>query len=191
MLTAIDLFSGFGGWTRGGKDAGLDVLWAANHWPAAVEWHTKNNPETQHVCQDLHQADWSQVPKHDVMLASPCCQGHTKARGKASGNPQHDNSRSTAWAPVANVPEFLDWILYPAWADAMQRLGYSLAPHIVDCADLGVPQHRVRLFMVCSRARTHSTFSSSSTSTCPPVRLSTSTPESGRQSSNQDVPNQR
>jgi DNA (cytosine-5)-methyltransferase 1 len=131
-----------------------------------VEWHTKNNPETQHVCQDLHQADWSQVPKHDVMLASPCCQGHTKARGKASGNPQHDNSRSTAWAPVANaevnrpdfaiienVPEFMDWILYPAWADAMQRLGYSLAPHIVDCADLGVPQHRVRLFMVCSRSK--------------------------------------
>lgn len=166
MQTAIDLFSGFGGWTRGGKDAGLNVLWAANHWPSAVEWHTKNNPETQHVCQDLHQADWSQVPKHDVMLASPCCQGHTKARGKASGNPQHDNSRSTAWAPVANaevnrpdfaiienVPEFMDWILYPAWADAMRRLGYSLAPHIVDCADLGVPQHRVRLFMVCSRSK--------------------------------------
>ncbi|WP_439864493.1 DNA cytosine methyltransferase [Pseudomonas antarctica] len=166
MHTAIDLFSGFGGLTRAAKDAGLNVLWAGNHWPAAVEWHTKNNPETQHACQDLHQADWSQVPKHDVMLAAPCCQGHTKARGKASGNPQHDNSRSTAWAPVANaefnrpefaiienVPEFMDWILYPAWADAMQRLGYSLAPHIVDCANLGVPQHRVRLFMVCSRSK--------------------------------------
>jgi DNA (cytosine-5)-methyltransferase 1 len=103
MFTAIDLFSGFGGWTRGGVDAGLQILWAANHWPAAVEWHTKNNPDTQHVCLDLHQADWSKVPKHDAMLASPCCQGHTKARGKESGNPQHDNSRSTAWAPVVNA----------------------------------------------------------------------------------------
>lgn len=44
------------------------------------------------------------------------------------------------------------WILYPTWADAMQRLGYSLAPHFVDYADLGVPQHRVPLFMVCSRS---------------------------------------
>jgi DNA (cytosine-5)-methyltransferase 1 len=35
----------------------------------------------------------------------------------------------------------------------MQRLGYALAPHIVDCAVLGVPQHRVRLFMVCSRSK--------------------------------------
>jgi DNA (cytosine-5)-methyltransferase 1 len=166
MLTAIDLFSGFGGWTRGGKDAGLNVLWAANHWPEAVEWHTRNNPETIHACQDLHQANWADVPKHDVMLASPCCQGHTKARGLAQADPKRDNSRSTAWAPVGNaevnrpefavienVPEFLDWILYPAWADAMQRLGYALAPHIVDCADLGVPQHRVRLFMVCSRSK--------------------------------------
>lgn len=166
MHTAIDLFSGFGGWTRGGKDAGLKVLWAANHWPAAVEWHTKNNPDTHHVCQDLHQADWSQVPRHDVMLASPCCQGHTPARGKKAGNPKHDNSRSTAWAPVANaevnrpdfavienVKEFMDWVLYPAWADAMRRLGYRLAPHLVDCADLGVPQHRMRLFIVCSRSK--------------------------------------
>src|SRR5690606_7947926 len=125
-----------------------------------------NHPHTQHVCQDLHQADWSMVPRHDVLLASPCCQGHSKARGKSAGNPQHDASRSTAWTvisalefhqPVAaiveNVPEFLGWALYPAWKTAMQALGYQLAPHIIDCADLGVPQNRIRLFIVCTRSR--------------------------------------
>ncbi|MFJ2362518.1 DNA cytosine methyltransferase [Pseudomonas sp. NPDC087697] len=166
MFTAIDLFSGFGGWTRGGVEAGLKVLWAANHWPEAVKWHTANNPDTKHVCQDLHQANWCEVPKTDVGLASPCCHGHTPARGKENGNPQHDSSRSTAWAVVSaaealrqdawvveNVPGFMNWTLYPAWTDAMRRLGYQLAPHIVDCADLGVPQHRVRLFMVCTRSK--------------------------------------
>ncbi len=54
---------------------------------------------------------------------------------------------------IENVPEFMDWVLYRVWADAMQRLDYVLAPHIVDCADLGVLQHRVRLFMVCSRSK--------------------------------------
>ena len=49
------------------------ILWAANHWPVAVVWHTANHPETQHVCQDLHQARWEQVPAHDILLASPCC----------------------------------------------------------------------------------------------------------------------
>lgn len=87
MLISIDLFSGFGGRTRGGKDAGFSVVWAANHWPAAMEWHTKNNPEKQHACQDLHLADWTQVPKHDVVLAYPCCQGNAKARGKTAGRP--------------------------------------------------------------------------------------------------------
>lgn len=166
MTVAIDLFAGLGGWSTGARQAGVQVLWAANHWPEAVKWHSANHPETIHACQDLHQADWTRVPAHDLLLASPCCQGHSKARGKASGNPQHDASRSTAWAVVSalechrppaavveNVPEFMSWALYPAWSAAMNALGYQLAPHIVDCADLGVPQNRVRLFIVCTRSK--------------------------------------
>lgn len=166
MTTAIDLFAGLGGWSTGARNAGVNVLWAANHWPVAVEWHAANHPGTQHVCQDLHQANWEQVPAHDLLLASPCCQGHTRARGKEAGNPQHDASRSTAWAPVSalefhrpqaaiieNVVEFAEWVLYPAWLQAVKALGYQAAPHIVDCADLGVPQHRVRLFMVLTKSK--------------------------------------
>jgi len=167
MTKAIGLFAGLGGWSTGARAAGVQVLWAANHWPEAVKWHSANHPHAEHVCQDLHQARWEQVPKHDLLLASPCCQGHSKARGKKSGNPQHDSSRSTAWAVVSalefhrpeaalveNVEEFTDWALYPAWVSAVQALGYQVAPHIVDCADLGVPQHRVRLFLVLTRSKT-------------------------------------
>ena len=32
-----------------------------------------------------------------------------------------------AVAIVENVPEFLSWVLYPAWSAAMRALGYSLA----------------------------------------------------------------
>ncbi|MEB0078062.1 DNA cytosine methyltransferase [Pseudomonas sp. CCI3.2] len=166
MTTAIDLFAGLGGWSTGARNAGVNVLWAANHWPVAVEWHAANHPDTQHICQDLHQADWTKVPAHDILLASPCCQGHSKARGKSSGNPQHDASRSTAWAVVSalefhrpkiavveNVPEFMAWALYPAWEAAMKSLGYQVAPHVVDCADLGVPQNRVRMFLICTLSK--------------------------------------
>lgn len=166
MVAAIDLFSGLGGWSTGARMAGVEVVWAANHWPDAVKWHAENHPDTAHVCQDLHQADWTKVPKHELLLASPCCQGHSKARGKKSGNPQHDASRSTAWAVVSalefhrpefaiveNVPEFMQWLLYPAWEQAMRSLGYQLSPQIIDCADLGVPQNRVRLFIVCTKSK--------------------------------------
>lgn len=165
-MQAVDLFAGAGGFSTGARLAGVPVIWAANHWPLAVKYHAANHPDAQHLCQDLHQADWSHVPSHDLLLASPCCQGHSKARGKASGNPQHDASRSTAWAVVSaaefhrpravvveNVPEFLDWTLYPAWRTAMEALGYTLSPNIVDAADQGVPQHRVRMFVVATRSR--------------------------------------
>lgn len=165
-MKAIDMFAGFGGWSTAAASLGIEVAWAANHWPEAVKWHAVNHPATLHVCQDLHQANWAEVPAHDLLLASPCCQGHSKARGKANGNPQHDASRSTAWAVVSalefhraevaiveNVPEFVEWALYPAWELAVRALGYQVAPHVVDCADLGVPQNRVRLFIVLTRSR--------------------------------------
>lgn len=164
MHTAVDLFAGAGGFSEGAKDAGLDVVWAANHWRLAVDYHARNHPSTAHACQDLHQTDWGDVPAHDILLASPACQGHSRARGKE--RPHHDAQRSTAWAVVScleyhrspfamveNVPEFLAWSLYPAWKDALRLLGYVVSPHIVDAADHGVPQHRVRMFLVLSRSK--------------------------------------
>lgn len=163
-MRAVDLFAGAGGFSTGAKQAGCTVVWAANHWRAAVDIHSVNHPETAHACQDLHQADWRDVPAHDILLASPACQGHTSARGKEK--PHHDAQRSTAWAVVSalefhrppmavveNVTEFLKWALFPAWRHAMEALGYSLAPHIIDSADHGVPQHRRRTFIVCTRSK--------------------------------------
>lgn len=163
-MRAIDLFAGAGGFSTGARMAGCTVVWAANHWPAAVEIHADNHPETVHACQDLHQADWTRVPAHDLLLASPACQGHTPARGKE--RPHHDATRSTAWAVVSalechrpplalveNVPAFTRWTLYPAWCAALEALGYAIAPHVVDCADLDVPQNRERVFIALTRSR--------------------------------------
>ena len=164
MTTAIDLFAGAGGATTGAQMAGARVLWAANHWPTAVQWHRANHPACQHACQDLQQADFRDAPAHDILLASPACQGHSRARG--AERPHHDGLRSTAWAVVScaevhrpaaivieNVPEFAEWTLWPAWCAALHALGYALAPMVLDAADHGVPQHRRRLHVVCTRSR--------------------------------------
>jgi DNA (cytosine-5)-methyltransferase 1 len=139
-------------------------VWAANHWQAAVDAHKANHPHTASECQDLHQADWSRVPRHDLLLASPACQGHSRARGV--DRPHHDAARSTAWAVVScaeyhrppfvvveNVAEFLRWTLFPSWQSAMQALGYKLTSLIVDAADCGVPQNRRRLFIIATRSK--------------------------------------
>lgn len=164
-MKAIDLFAGAGGFSTGAAMAGCDIVWAANHWPEAVAIHAANHPKTVHACQDLQQTDWSTVPAHDLLLASPACQGHSNARGKE--RPHHDALRSTAWAVVSaaefhrppaivveNVKQFASkWVLYPAWCAAMHALGYAISPNLIDAADHGVPQNRVRLFIVLTRSK--------------------------------------
>lgn len=163
-MKSIDLFAGIGGNAEGARLAGIENVWSGNHWPLACQYHGINHPGTTVVCQDLQQADWRQVHGHDIVLASPACQGHSRARG--AEKPHHDALRSTAWAVVAcleyhrsragvveNVPEFLQWDLYPSWCDALQRLGYAVSPHIVNAADHGVPQERERVFIVLTRSK--------------------------------------
>jgi DNA (cytosine-5)-methyltransferase 1 len=164
MATAADLFAGMGGFTEGAERAGVRVLVAANHWPAAVECHKANHPETEHVCQDLRQANFYDWPDFDLLLASPSCTGHSRARGK--NKPKHQGDRSTAWAVIdcveakrpevvicENVVEWVRaWPLFPAWRIAMQALGYAVSPHVVNAADYGVPQDRERVIVICTRS---------------------------------------
>ncbi|GAB5387149.1 MAG: DNA cytosine methyltransferase [Alphaproteobacteria bacterium] len=164
-MKAIDLFAGAGGFSTGARMAGVQVVWAANHWPEAVEIHARNHPGTSHACQDLHQADFTRLPEHDLLLASPSCQGHARARGKERAH--HDAARATAWAVVAaaeacrssrllieNVPEFTRWTLFPSWCDALERLGYQLRHDVLDAAAAGVPQSRRRVFVSARLGKT-------------------------------------
>lgn len=165
-MRAADLFAGLGGFSEGARMAGCEVVFAANHWPSAVAWHEQNHPGAVHACEDMHAVDWGKVPSHDILLASPCCQGHSRARGKEDGNPQHDASRATAFdvvdalevcrpsvALIENVVELAKWSEYSLWCSKIAALGYCLAPHIIDAADHEVPQHRERLFIVATRSK--------------------------------------
>lgn len=163
-MKAVELFAGLGGGAEGAKRAGVEVVWAANHSQPAVDAYRANHPGVNVECQDLRQADFTALPRHDLQLASPCCQGHAWARGIE--RPHHDASRSTAWAVVdcaeagrpgaivvENVVEFLDWVLFPAWRAALEALGFCLSLNVLDAADHGVPQHRERLIVIGTRSR--------------------------------------
>lgn len=165
-MIAIDLFAGGGGSTLGATLAGVKVAWAGNHNPKAVEVHQANHPSVLHSCQDLHQADWGEVPAHDLLYGSPCCQGHSKARGKKDRSKKADKSRNTAWAIVdcldthrpygaiiENVKEIRDWDLFTPWLWALESLGYSVSQHLLNTADFGIPQTRERLYIIATRSK--------------------------------------
>ncbi len=164
-MRAVDLFAGWGGFTEGAEQAGASVVWAANHWPMAVEAHAANHPGTHHECQDLRQADWSKLPPHDLLLASPACQGHSQAaNGVRKASPdvhaRHDALRATAWAVVdcvevcrpralivENVRDFRRWQLFDLWCASLRRLGYELDIRVLRASALKTPQRRDRLFV--------------------------------------------
>lgn len=54
-----------------------------------------NHPETEHVCQDLRQADWTSLPRFDLLWASPACQGYSTA-SQPKRRAYHDAMRATA-----------------------------------------------------------------------------------------------
>lgn len=159
-MRAVDLFCGWGGSSLGAEQAGACVVWAANHWEFAVHAHAQNHPTAQHEALDLRLADWSRVPAHELLLASPSCRGHTTA-SQPERRPYHDALRATAWVVVEaaemmqpewliveNVPAFTRWKLFDLWCKALERIGYTLSMFVMNAAKYNVPQRRKRIFIV-------------------------------------------
>lgn len=163
-MRAAELFGGWGGLAAGAKRAGVEVVWAANHWDRAVQTYRINHPDTHVVQQDLNQADWTKLPAYDLLLAAPACQGHSSA-SQPRRRTYHDALRSTAMAVVdcadvtepkaivvENVPSFTRWRLYGWWCEGLERLGYQIDTRIVVASHYGVPQRRPRLLIIATRA---------------------------------------
>jgi len=159
-----DLFAGWGGFSEGAEDAGATAVFGANHWKLACDVFRMNHPKAEIFEQSLGEADFSAFPDIDVMLAGPSCKGFTRARGKERS--WHNKLRNTMWAvinglevlkpPVViieNVPEVQDWPLYPGFMECLRLLGYATEVHLLDAADYGVPQNRIRWFCVGSLSK--------------------------------------
>jgi site-specific DNA-cytosine methylase len=84
-LIAVDLFSGFGGLTKGIEIAGFTTIMAANHNAYKVEVHEANHPNAEHWIADLvdpEAADYHSardLPAADLLVAGVSCVNHSQA----------------------------------------------------------------------------------------------------------------
>jgi site-specific DNA-cytosine methylase len=87
-LVAVDLFSGFGGLTKGIKQAGFTTIMAANHNRYKVQVHEANHPEAEHWIADLVDRDAADyhsardLPPADLLAAGVSCVNHSVANTK-------------------------------------------------------------------------------------------------------------
>jgi DNA (cytosine-5)-methyltransferase 1 len=181
-LTITDLFCGAGGSAQGALAVpGIELKLAANHWQLAVDTHAENFPDAEHLVADVSQVDPRRVPRTDLLWASPECTNHSQAQGSKRFT-QADlfgetlpseaamRSRATMWdvprfaerhayraIVVENVVDAAKWVMFPAWLQAMDALGYehqfvSLnSMHALAAIAPRAPQSRDRLYIVFHR----------------------------------------
>jgi DNA (cytosine-5)-methyltransferase 1 len=173
--TITDLFCGAGGSSLGATAAGATLVMAANHWQTAIDVHQANFPDAGHDCADISQADPRRYPRTNILLASPECTNHSQARGVSrkqqdptlwdAPDPAAERSRATMWdvprfaeqlaydaVIVENVVEATKWVMWPAWWQAMELLGYRGRVVSHNSMHHRVPQSRDRIYVVWTRA---------------------------------------
>jgi DNA (cytosine-5)-methyltransferase 1 len=114
-LTFTDIFCGAGGSSIGLAMAGFQLKLAANHWDRAIETHSANFRNAEHLCADVNNYDMRRLPSTDILWASPICTetspagGNRKGRRPAFGQGDlleafgpvgkgaHDRTRATFW----------------------------------------------------------------------------------------------
>lgn len=155
-MTAIDLYSGAGGWTLGLKLAGVEVVGAYEIWAAATKTYGLNNGHLPDWC-DIRTRPVGSYPSVDFVVGSPPCQQFSTSNRGAGGDVAEglrdvaqflrivQQVRPAAWV-MENVPRLMDVIAREEqagrWPEAWSRLLPERA--VVDCSDFGLPQSRKR-----------------------------------------------
>jgi DNA (cytosine-5)-methyltransferase 1 len=172
-LTAISMFSGCGGMDLGFHNAGFEIIWANDNNPDCASTYIDNFTRLtgKNVFQagDIEDVDTPSFPRKtdlDVLIGGFPCQAYSNAgqrnglldkRGRLY---EHCLAYIKAFTPrftvFENVRGFLTIKgktkkLYEEISDALIDLGYEVHLGLVNAADYGVPQNRLRVLMIGKR----------------------------------------
>lgn len=170
--TAIDLFSGCGGLSRGLKDAGFQVLAAVELDSKARETYELNHKDVPLVGTDIRKVTAAQLMRScglkrgqlDLMAGCPPCQGFSTLRAR-NGRPAAPDSRNEliddfarlalALRPkmvmMENVPALANYEKFAKFVNNLEQAGYQVVVQVLDASHFGVPQRRKRLILSASR----------------------------------------
>lgn len=161
MLTAIDLFAGAGGLSLGLQMAGIDVIAAIESDVHCVSTLALHLPYASIYDDDIRSLDLSVYrQKIDLVVGGPPCQPFSSGGMRASTADARDMMPSFLRAiseikPQAFLLENVRGLIvgqrstyFNQLIAEFQNLGYQTTWDILNAADYGIPQKRLRLFVV-------------------------------------------
>ena len=162
--SVVSLFSGAGGLDLGFKEAGFDLVWANDFDVDAVETY-KTNIGDECVLGDISDISSDDIPNCDVIIGGFPCQGFSMANTKRHVLDER-NSLYLEYVrilkdkrPKAFVAENVKGILsigkgevIKAIIEDFTNVGYRVKYKLLNAADYGVPQTRMRVIIVGIRS---------------------------------------
>lgn len=154
--TALTLFSGFGLVDIGLKLAGFRVVGAVEKSEKFAKIYNLNHPDSELMIGSVEEFDYQKFSGIDLIHLSPPCQQYSQARNRDLARRSDADAVTLAQKAIAQIfPKFITlenvrgYIKAPSYIQFKQflwNLGYWVNEEILNCADYGVPQSRIRLF---------------------------------------------
>ncbi len=164
-ISIISLFSGCGGLDLGFFWEGYEILWANDNMKDACDSYSINIGK-HIVCDDITKIDIGTIPKADIIIGGPPCQGFSGI-GKRDPN---DKRSSLVWEYLNIIKKVQPKIflfenvtglkstksisgtkVIDNLTKAFEDMGYNVDLYTLNAADYGVPQRRKRVFIIGNR----------------------------------------
>jgi len=166
-LKMVDLFCGAGGLSLGFTQEGFITSLANDIQDCCVDTYAHNHPETPRdhiVLGDIKDVisnidDLLRYKTVDIVVGGPPCQGFSEAnRQRVIDDPRNHLYKNFVEvvkrvSPPFFVMENVKGMLSVAHEviDDFREIGYSVAAHVLNAKDYGVPQNRERLIYIGNR----------------------------------------
>ncbi len=166
-LIGIDLFSGAGGLSLGASMAGITVRYAVEQWSCAAQTYSLNHKGAKVLCEDIQKVSASDFLEGDeeifIVMGGPPCQGFSMSNTRSRNMKNSKNflfrefvrivrEVQPKWFLLENVcgiTQMENGKTIRMIEDCFRAVGYDNIKWAILCADdFGVPQHRMRFFLV-------------------------------------------
>lgn len=153
-----------------------------NHQFSWPEWLPKQAMTCENLLQDYLEQLTALKGKVDLIVGGPPCQGFSTAGRRDPADPRNQMTEQYLKLVELIQPQFLvienvagfnmrfeetpdtekliknpEQSSYAEYvAERLTKIGYTVSRGLVNCADFGVPQNRLRYLMLCERTSEHS-----------------------------------